>query len=268
MLTAWRGVTGMVVYWDLAALVNGAADYLLLLSAARLAGRTVPRLRLLGAAAFGAAYAVLRLVLPCSPWLNAAAFVGMALLAFRDTGRAFKLGLLTLLLSCALGGGVLLLGQCCGSLGRIARGVIFAQLPWGVLLGAMGVTYLLVSTGELLRVRLTRGGKTVTLRLLHDSGNLLTDPLTGESVPVIGQSALRALLPEREEGYITLSCTTAGGSGTLRAFYCDSVRVNGRDLGRRLVAVSPDIYGDSGFQGVWRMEEQEGAHELVQAALE
>ena len=278
MLTAWRGVTGMVVYWDLAALVNGAADYLLLLSAARLAGRTVPRLRLLGAAAFGAAYAVLRLVLPCSPWLTAAAFVGMALLAFRGTGRAFKLGLLTLLLSCALGGGVLLLGQCCGTLERVARGVIFAQLPWGVLLGAMGVTYLLLSTvfcggarhdgGELLRVRLTRGGKTVTLRLLHDSGNLLTDPLTGESVPVIGQSALRALLPEREEGYITLSCTTAGGSGTLRAFYCDSVRVNGRDLGRRLVAVSPDIYGDSGFQGVWRMEEQEGAHELVQAALE
>ena len=38
-----EGVTGMVVYWDLAALVNGAADYLLLLSAARLAGRTVPR---------------------------------------------------------------------------------------------------------------------------------------------------------------------------------------------------------------------------------
>ena len=268
----------MVVYWDLAALVNGAADYLLLLSAARLAGRTVPRLRLLGAAAFGAAYAVLRLVLPCSPWLTAAAFVGMALLAFRGTGRALKLGLLTLLLSCALGGGVLLLGQCCGTLERVARGVIFAQLPWGVLLGAMGVTYLLLSTvfrggarhdgGELLRVRLTHGGKTVTLRLLHDSGNLLTDPLTGESVPVIGQSALRALLPEREEGYITLSCTTAGGSRVLRAFYCDSVRVNGRDLGRRLVAVSPDIYGDSGFQGVWRMEDQEGAHELVQAALE
>ena len=136
----------MVVYWDLAALVNGAADYLLLLSAARLAGRTVPRLRLLGAAAFGAAYAVLRLVLPCSPWLNAAAFVGMALLAFCGTGRALKLGLLTLLLSCALGGGVLLLGQCCGTLERVARGVIFAQLPWGVLLGAMGVTYLLLST--------------------------------------------------------------------------------------------------------------------------
>ena len=245
MLTARkRGVTGMVVYWDLAALVNGAADYLLLLSAARLAGRTVPRLRLLGAAAFGAAYA------KTEHWRL------YLLSSHTEFERAF--------------------GRPADK--RVARGVIFAQLPWGVLLGAMGVTYLLLSTvfrggarhdgGELLRVRLTRGGKTVTLRLLYDSGNLLTDPLTGESVPVIGQSALRALLPEREEGYITLSCTTAGGSGVLRAFYCDSVRVNGRDLGRRLVAVSPDIYGDSGFQGVWRMEEQEGAHELLQAALE
>ena len=35
------------------------------------------------------------------------------------------------------------------------------------------------------------------------------------------------------------------------------------------VALVSDIRsGDSGFQGVWRMEEQEGAHELVQAALE
>ena len=158
----------------------------------------------------------------------------------------------------------MLLGQCCGSLARLTRGVVYAQLPWGVLLGAMGVTYLLLSTvfrgaarhegGGLLRVTLTRGGRSVTLRLLHDSGNLLTDPATGESVPVLGESAARALLPKDGEGYITLSCTTAGGGGTLRAFYCDSLRVNGRSLGRRLVAVSPDIYGDAGFQGVWRLE--------------
>ena len=96
-------------------MVNGAADYLLLLSAARLAGRTVPRLRLLGAAAFGAAYAVLRLVLPCSPWLTAAAFVGMALLAFRGTGRAFKLGLLT---SCSP---ALSAEACCCSVSAAAR---------------------------------------------------------------------------------------------------------------------------------------------------
>ena len=124
----------MAVDWDLAALVNGAADYLLLLSAARLAGRTVPRLRLLGAAAFGAAYAVLRLVLPCSPWLTAAAFVGMALLAFRGTGRALKLGLLTLLLSCALGGASLL------TFCDLAARLLFApfEVPVGIVLSLAG----------------------------------------------------------------------------------------------------------------------------------
>ena len=156
----------MVVYWDLcgvgkrcgglsAAAVGGAAR-----------GRTVPRLRLLGAAAFGAAYAVLRLVLPCSPWLTAAAFVGWrcspsAARAGIQAGTADAAALLRSRRRRTAARSVLRLTW------RIARGVIFAQLPWGVLLGAMGVTYLLLSTvfrggarhdgGELLRVRLTRG---------------------------------------------------------------------------------------------------------------
>ena len=268
----------MIVYWDLAALLNGMADYLLLRMATCLAGRSVPRTRLLGAAGFGAAYAAAQLVLPHTIWLLALAFAGMTALAFAGTGRALKLSLLTLLLACALGGAVLLLGRCCGSLARVARALVFAQLPWGVFLGAAGATYLLLSTvfrgaacrdgGEMAMVRLTRGGKSITLRLLYDSGNLLTDPATGASVPVVGESALRALLPADEENYVTLPCVTAGGERTLRAFYCDALRVRDRELGRRLVAVAPGLYGDGGFQGVWRMEEGEGIHELAQTAVE
>ena len=254
----------MVVYWDLAALVNGAADYLLLLSAARLAGRTVPRVRLAGASAFGALYGAVQLALPRSALLLAAAFAAMAALAFCGTGRALKLTLLFALLACTLGGMVLLLGRCCGSPERIARGLVYAQLPFGVFFGAAGITYLLLSTvfrgaarrdgGDMVSVCLRRGGRSVTLRLLRDSGNLLADPATGRSVPVIGKSALRPILPENEKAYIMMDCTTAGGVGTLRAFYCDGLCVNGKELGRRLVAVSPDIYGDGGFQGVWRTE--------------
>ena len=265
----------MVVYWDLVLLVNGAADYLLLLSAARLAGRTLPRARLAAAAGLGAAYAVLQLFLPHSVWLMAAAFAAISAAAFAGTGRGMKLSLLFGLLSCTLGGGVGLLGACCGSLARVARGVFLARLPWGVFFGAAGATYLLLSTvfrggakhggEELLRVRLTRGGRSVTLRMLHDSGNLLCDPATGESVPVIGESALRPLMP-KDDDYILLPCTTAGGSGTLRAFYCDSVRADGVELGRRLVAAAPGLYGDGGFQGVWRLEERKADHGLVQTA--
>ncbi len=268
----------MVVYWDLAALVNGAADYLLLLSAARLAGRTISRMRLLGAALFGALYGAAQLFLPRSLWLSAVAFAVMALIAFYGTGRALKLGLLTLLLACALGGGAMLLGTACGSMARVARGVVYAQLPWGVLLGAAGTTWLLLSTvfrggasregEELVTVTLTHGGRTISLRLLRDSGNLLTDPASGESVPVIGESALRALLPREEGAYLTLPCTTAGGAGELRAFYCDGLRVRGGKWRRRLVAVSPTLYGDGGFQGVWRTQEGEGAYGTAQTALE
>ena len=267
----------MAVYWDLAALVNGAVDYLLLLSAARLAGRSIPRARLFGASAFGALYGAAQLALPRSAFLLTAALAVMAALAFYGTGRALKLTLLFALLACALGGMVLLLGQCCGSLERVARGLVYARLPFGIFFGAAGVTYLLLSTvfrgaarrdgGDMVSVQLARGGRSVTLRLLRDSGNLLADPVTGRSVPVIGQSALGPLLPENEEVYITMDCTTVGGVGTLRAFYCDSLRVNGRELGRRLVAVSPDIYGDGGFQGVWRVEKGEDTHELAPTAV-
>lgn len=255
----------MVVYWDLAALVNGAVDYLLLLGAARLAGRTVARKRLLAAALFGALYAAVQRFLPRSVLGVAAALAVMAALAFAGTGRAVKLGALFALLSCALGGAAVLLGAATGSLTRVARGLVYAELPWGVLLGSMGAAWLASACifrggarcdgGNSVTVRLTHGGRSVTLRLLHDSGNLLTDPVSGRSVPVIGASALGEIAPS--EGYITLPCTTAVGAGSLRAFVCDSVCADGRELGRRLVAVSPELYGDGGFQGVWNIGAKE-----------
>lgn len=253
----------MVVYWDIAALLNGAVDYLLLLATARIAGRTLARGRLLAAAALGGVYGAAQLFLPQSLWLLASALLALTATAFAGTGRAVKLGLLFTLLACSLGGAAVLLGRACGSLDRVARGVVYAELPWGVLLGAAGATYFLLSTvfrggargsvsGNTVTARFTHGGRSVTLRLLRDSGALLTDPVSGASVPVIGERALRALLPR--EGYITLPITTATGAATLRAFRCERVSVNGHALGDVLVAIAPELYGDEGFQGVWALE--------------
>ena len=275
---AERTVERVIVYWDLVVLMNGAADYLLLLTSAYLAGRTVPRRRLICAAALGAVYAAARLVLSL-PWaVSGAAFLAMTALAFAGTGRWCKLSLLTLLLSCALGGGVMLLGEFGGSLRRVARGMVCAQLPWGVFLLAAGGTYLLLSVAfrggakhdgaDFVRVRITCGGSSVSLRLLRDSGNLLADPGSGKSVPVIGESALRALLPQDEDAYITLRCATVNDPcGTLRAFRCDSFCAGGTDLGPRLIAVAPDLYGDGGFQGIWRAEEKEERNEAIDGAV-
>ncbi|MBQ7713271.1 MAG: sigma-E processing peptidase SpoIIGA, partial [Oscillospiraceae bacterium] len=212
----------------------------------------------------GAAYAVAALVLPFSPWLLLAAMGLMCLAAFGRAGYG-KRTLLFLLCACALGGGALLLGRASGGMGRLARGLLYAELPWGVFFVAAAASWLLLTVvfrggarygdRDLVRVRVEYGGKAAEATLLRDTGNALTDPLTGEGVPVIEASALAPLDYGSGEA---LYIRTAGGGGMLRAFRCDSLRVDGRALGARLVAVSPERFG-ARFQGLWYDETGEEA---------
>lgn len=263
----------MVVYWDLTALWNFALDYILLLGTLRLAGRPIRRGRLVLAALLGAAYAAAALALPFSPWTLAGAMLAMCAVAFGRT-RFLKLTLLFLLLACGLGGGVLLLGRLGGGMERFARGVVYARLPWGVFFAAAGLSYLLLSVAfrggakhgadDLVRVRVELGGKSAEATLLRDTGNALSDPLTGEGVPVIEKSALAPLFSEgngRGAAYMDftpLRVGTVGGGGTLDAFRCDALAADGRDLGARLIAVTPEPFGGR-YQGLWFAEEREEA---------
>ena len=277
-----KAVRGMVVYWDLAALWNFALDYLLLLGTLRIAGRPPRRWRLAFGAALGAAYSVAALALAFPAWTAFAALPAMTLAAFGRTRRYVKLTLLCLLLACGLGGAVLLLGRL-GGMERLAYGLIYARLPWGVFFAASGLSYLLLTLvfrdgarhggGELVQVRVEHGGRQVTLCLLRDTGNTLSDPLTGEGVPVIEKSALLPLFPKgNEDGtpYMTvtpLRARTVGGAGeTLDAFRCDRLFVGGRPLGARLIALSPEAFG-GGYQGLWFDDEREETkrHELEEA---
>ena len=258
----------MVVYWDLAALWNFAVDYLLLLCTLRLAGRPVRRKRLIPAAALGAAYSVAALKLPFPPWMHALALLALSAAAFAGTGRYVKLTLLFLLLSCGLGGGVLLLGACFGGLDRLARGILYARIPWGVFFLSGGLAYLLLSVvfrgaakhdgGDLLHAVIEREGKRAEVTLFRDTGNTLSDPMTGEGVPVVARNALGGVLPETLP--VTLRCRTVGDAdGTLGAFHCDRLLVQGKDYGARLIAVSPHPIGNGGYQGLWFGETENGA---------
>ena len=252
----------MIVYWDLVALWNFALDYVLLLGTARIAGRSFRRHRLALGAAVGAAYAVAALVVPFSPCLLLIALGLMCLAAF-GRGRFFRTTLLFLLIACAFGGAVLLLGRVSGGMERLARGMVYAELPWGVFFGAAGIAWLLLTLifrggarhddGALIRVRVEYGGKSVDATLLRDTGNTLTDPLTGEGVPVIEASALA---PLAYTAGTALHICTVGGGGTLRAFRCDALTVDGRGLGARLIAVAPEGFGGR-FQGLWYDEQRE-----------
>ena len=263
----------MVVYWDVVAAWNFLIDYLLLLCSLRLAGLPPPRVRMALSALLGAAYAAAQLWVPCQAWTLAPVLLAMCWIAFGGTGRFAKLTLLFCLLSCALGGGVVLLGTAFGSLYPLMRGVLYARLPWGVFFAAAALCYLLLTLvfrggarhggADLVRVRIEYRGRSVTLTLLRDTGNTLTDPLTGLGVPVVGAQAMAPLLGketaaaiargELPDGFTQLGYRAVGvPEGLLPAFRCDALSINGTAIEPRLIALSPHVLSDgSGFQGLW-----------------
>ena len=264
----------MIVYWDLVAAWNFTLDYLLLLATMRLAGQTIKRKRLAAAALLGAGYAVLTLAEPRLLWVLLPAALIMCRVAFGRVPRFLKLALLFLLLSCSLGGAVLLLGRLSGGMTRLAYGMVFSILPWGVFCGAAVLSYVLLTVvfrgdarhdaSDFVQARVSCGGRTVELRLLRDTGNALTDPLTGEGVPVVEESALAFLLPYVP--FTALRVGTVGGGSTLRAFRCDALEVDGRALGERLIALTPEALGGA-YQGLWFAEETEERRDDVAAMV-
>ena len=76
----------MVIYIESVFAFNVLVDYLLLFGAARVAGRTVARRRLLFGAAVGGAYAAVQLFLPRSVLLLLLALAVMGAAAFPAAG--------------------------------------------------------------------------------------------------------------------------------------------------------------------------------------
>lgn len=204
-----QGVT--VVYLDAFLALNFVVNYFLLACAGKLDGAPVGRGRVALAAGFGAVYGALALVPAWGflehPACKAGAAVGMLLLAYGRSERLLRIGALFLVLSCAFGGGLLLLAMVRGtgpgqggllgpSLGM--RGILIAAaLSYGILsLVLRGQFMHTRAGGELGELTLTRQDRSVTVLALRDTGNTLQDPLTGRPVVVIEGEKLQSLFPE------------------------------------------------------------------------
>ena len=201
----------MVLYLDAFLVLNFVINALLLSCAAKLDGDLRSRGRILAAAGMGTGYAALSL-LPAwgfleHPACKAAAAVLMLLIAFGNSPRLLRTGGLFLVLSCAFGGGLLLVSMVRGSpagpggllgpsLGM--RGILIAAaLSYGVLsLLLSGQFAHTRSSGQLQTLTITHREKTVRLLALRDTGNTLQDPVTGRPVVIVEGKRLQPLLPE------------------------------------------------------------------------
>lgn len=277
----------MVVYLDRVFLLNLLLDYLLLLAAAQLSGRTLHRLRLLACAAGGGAYAVLTFLPGCgflrTPLCQLAVGSIIALCAYGGRGRP---ALLFLLLSGGLAGFVLALGLWAGSptglLGRVYRG----EVSWPLLLGAALGFYVLLRLllgqgarhggGELLKITISVCGRKQTVTALYDTGNTLRDPVSGRPALVLERNAAEELWPpevaavlasplppeekmarlHRQGAAVTFSLLPFRSVGTpaglLLAARSDYIEINGRRYPRTPVALSEHPVSDGGgYHALW-----------------
>ena len=204
-----RGLT--VIYLDTLFVLNAIIDYLLLLCSARLAGEPLHRLRFALGALLGGCYAA-ALFLPgmgflYHPLCRLAAAVLMVLTAFCKSRRLLRQVLIFFALSCAFGGGVLAVSLLGGRGLTLGGGVFYSSVDLKIVLVSAAGCYGLLSLlfrrwgrhtaggGELERVTLAFSGRTLALTALRDTGNTLTDPITGQPVLVVQGACLEELFP-------------------------------------------------------------------------
>lgn len=275
-----------VIYIDTLFLLNTVVDYLLLLAAARLAGEPLRRWRFVLGAVLGGLYAV-AIFLPglsflVHPLCRLASMLLMLLAAYGGSKRLLRQGILFVALTCAFGGGVVAIGLLGGTGLTLGNGVFYSALDLKVVLLSAAVCYGVLTlvfqrlgrhsaaAGELVSARLRLGERWVSLTALVDTGNTLTDPVSGRPVVVAEGDSLRGLFPgdhrpgaadlrdpaaaltrlgmgEWRSRFRLLPYRSVGvDRGLLLAVRADALELNGQSRGPVLVALSPTPVSDGG----------------------
>ena len=248
----------MTVYLDLLVLLNFGVDLLLILGANRLCGYPNQICRSVMAALIGGLYAGV-CVLPGFHFLGNAfwrivSLSLMGILAFGFCGSAVKRTAVFVLLSLALGGA--------------AMGVDGKNLPL-ILVGATGVFFLCnfgIQHGQrFVEIAICYGGKRIKLTAMRDTGNTLKDPITGESVLVVGADVANALLGLTQQQLLSPITTmeqlhytgmrlipyraVGQPNGMLLAMKMDEVTAGKERIGK-LVAFAPQCIGSKSYQAL------------------
>ena len=275
-----------VIYVDTLFFLNTLVDYLLLLAAARLAGEPLRRWRFALGAALGGLYAV-AIFLPglgflSHPVCRVASVVLMMLVSYGGSRRLLRQGVLFVALTFAFGGGVVAIGLMGGTGLSLGKGVFYSALDLKVVLLSAAVCYGVLTlvfqrlarhsatSGELVNIKLYLGENTADLTALVDTGNTLTDPVSGQPVVVAEGERLGQLFPQGKRpslvdlrnptGALTRLGTGEWKSrfrllpyrsvgvdhGLLLAVRVDRMELDGQRIGPMLVALSPTSVSDGG----------------------
>ena len=238
--------------------LGGIVDYFLLLGTTTLAGYPPDYGRCLLAALIAGVHsgaAMLPGLYFLGNWLwRIVFFCIVCVVAFGMDMSALRKGVLFVLLRLALDGVGAGLGQ--GGFWAAAAGAVglFVLCTVGFR-GNLGKHYI--------PVELNHNGRQVHITALHDTGNTLHDPLTGQSVMVVGPGVAKQLTGLTREqlrrpaatmtalpGLRLIPYKTVGEpNGLLLALRCSDVKI-GHWKGSCLVALAPEGLEDGEFQAL------------------
>ncbi len=265
-----------VYYPDVAFLLNGALDYLVLCSTLRLMGLPLRHRRIALAAVLGGLYGAAA-ILP--GWglvrllaVKGAVSLGMVGIVYGRGPVFLRCYLLFLISSCTLSGAV------------TAMEAVFYRTDqiWLIfLLSAAFCAFALAvvfhrgaeagAAGRLLRAELCHRGRRISVTLCHDTGNTLRDSETGQVVCVVERKALEPLFQGMEgESLREIPFQSLGQqAGKLPCFTCDSLRLLGRTYQHYPIGIADFPLSDGGgFVGLWGGTRTEGevCHDPTMAA--
>ena len=246
------GGWGMVIYLDAFMGLNFLVDFCLILGVNRLSGHPPGLKRAAAAAVLGGGYAGACLV-PGFSFLGGGLWRAVSLglmgwTAFGADRSGWQRSMLFVLLSMALGGLAMSMVSGGGGL-ALSAGML-------ALIGRMGLRG---QGRRFVTVEVTNAGRTVKLRALVDTGNSLSDPVTGEPVTVlcpdvglaigIGAQMLSDPVGAMMPGLRLIPARTVGGGEILAAVRCQRVTIDGRAAGR-LVAFARENFGNGEYQAL------------------
>ena len=244
----------MARLWIAVGILNAGVELLLLLGVGRLCGDLPELRRAAPAAVLGGTHAAACLI-PGFSFLGNLLWrlvcqVLMVLLCYGMKGTSLRKGGLFFLLHMALEG--LVSG---GKPGMLVLGAVLI-----LLLCAVGFP----AGGRTVPVELCCRGKTVNLLALHDTGNTLRDPVSGQPVLVVDASVAGKLLgltgEQLKKPVETLTQRTipglrlipyyavGTGSSMMLGLRCDRVTIGGKQAGR-MVAFAPECFPGT-YQGL------------------
>lgn len=214
-------------------LVNLLADFSLLAAAAR--GLGCLRIGRVGpAAAISALFGTLARGFPAltAPAIQLGLLLGLSMLVTRrvDPRR-------TLVFALSLAAAAIVTGRCAAYSRHPALAVAVVPPVYAATARARRSRLTMPET----RVEIVHRGRTAAFRACVDTGNRLTEPLSGQPVLIASAHLVREVLPDA--GYREVAYGSVGGAGTLRCFRPDRIYIDAPGRRRRApdswVAVFP-----------------------------